>query len=280
MLRRYPATYVASGWAGFRLRQDFATVRAYVMFVGQPRTGHSLVGALLDAHPNALVAHELDALKYVAAGYDRRRLYALLVKQERARVAQGHVSSSGYDYGVPGQWQGSYARLEVIGDKKGGRSTLRLRDDIGLLDRLGRTVGVGVHVVNVVRSPYDVIATMHRRAPKRPVADVIDLFFELAATVDEVERRLEPTRFHQLHLDDMIADPRAALSGLCRFLELPAPDDYLAACSRIVFPSPRRTRDAVPWTKELLDRVAARSSEHRSLAAYHYDDQAASREGA
>ena len=66
---------------------DFATVRAYVMFVGQPRTGHSLVGALLDAHPNALVAHELDALKYVAAGYDRRRLYALLVEQERARVA-------------------------------------------------------------------------------------------------------------------------------------------------------------------------------------------------
>ena len=95
---RYPATFAASGWAGFRRRHDFATVRAYVMFVGQPRTGHSLVGALLDAHPNALIAHELDALKYVAAGDDRRRLYVLLVKQERARVAAGHVSSTGYAY--------------------------------------------------------------------------------------------------------------------------------------------------------------------------------------
>jgi hypothetical protein len=262
---------VTSGWSGFRLRGDFAAVRSFVMFVGQPRTGHSLVGAMLDAHPNTLIAHELDALKYVGAGYDRRRLFALLVAQQRARLAGGHVSSGGYAYAVPGQWQGTYARLEVIGDKKGGRSTLRLRDDIGLLDRLEETVAVDVHVVNVVRNPYDVIATMHRRAPNRPLTEVVELFFELADTVEAVGRRHDPGRFHRLHLEDVVADPAAALTGLCRGLGLAAPPDYVAACSGIVFDSPRRTRDSMDWTPELLAAVTDRTAAVPPFARYRRD---------
>jgi hypothetical protein len=274
VLRRYPATYVTAGIDGFRLRTQFDTVRTFLLFVGQPRTGHSLVGALLDAHPNALVAHELDALKYVAAGYDRRRIFALLVRQEHKRVAAGHVSSSEYTYGIPGQWQGRVQRLEVIGDKKGGRSTIRLGADMRLLDRLADTVEVDVRVVRVIRNPYDVLATMHRRAPNRPFPDVIELFFSLEATVEDVRRHLDRRQFHEVGLEDLVADPSGELSGLCRFLDLPAPADYLEACSRIVFEAPRRTRADAPWTPELLERVAARSSEHPALARYRFDEPA------
>jgi hypothetical protein len=275
VLRRYPATYVSSGVEGFRLRHDFDRIRAFVLFVGQPRTGHSLVGALLDAHPRALIAHELDALKYVASGFDRRRLFALLVRQEHARAATGHLSSAGYAYSIPDQWQGRYERLEVIGDKKGGRSTARLRADIGLLDRLSRTVGVDVHVVQVVRNPFDVIATMQRRAPKRAPTDVVELFFDLAETVDVVRHRVDPSRFHEIHLDDLIASPARTLSGLCHSLDLSAPNDYLDACSGIVFDQPRRTRDQATWTPELLARVATRAIDHSWLVRYHFDDATA-----
>jgi hypothetical protein len=272
VLKRYPATWVASGIDGYRLRQDFESVRTFVLFVGQPRTGHSLVGALLDAHPNALIAHELDALKYIAVGYDRRRLYALLVRKEQKRIAQGHVSGSGYGYAVPGQWQGRYQRMEMIGDKKGGRSTMRLGDDIGLLGRLEDTVGVEVRTIRVVRNPYDVIATMHRRAPKRGFASLVDLFFALEETVEVVRDQVGPRRFHELHLDDLIADPTGSMRGLCHFLDLSAPADYLDACRRVVFDAPSRTRDRAPWTPELLRRVAAASAEHAALTRYHFDD--------
>ncbi len=273
MLRRYPLTYVSSWLEGYRLRHDFDEVHAFVIFVGQPRTGHSIVGALLDAHPNALIAHELDALKYVEVGYDRRRLFALLVRAEQKRIAAGHLSSTGYQYLVDGQWQGRYEHLQVIGDKKGGRSTARLGDDIGLLDRLRATVGVDVYVVQVVRNPYDVIATMQRRAPKRQLTDVVDLFFELADTVDEVRRRVAPDRFHELHHGALINDPAATLSELCRFLGLPAPADYLDACSAIIYDTPSRTRGDVAWTPELIERVGARAAAHPSLEHYRFDAQ-------
>ncbi|MBV6654043.1 MAG: hypothetical protein KI786_09830, partial [Mameliella sp.] len=33
-----------------------------IFFIGYPRSGHSILGALLDAHPQVALSHELDAL--------------------------------------------------------------------------------------------------------------------------------------------------------------------------------------------------------------------------
>ena len=217
-LRRYPATYVSTAVEARRLRRDLSTVRTFLLFIGHPRSGHSLVGALLDAHPSMLVAHELDVLKYAEAGFGREQLFALLIRHERARVARGHVSSTGYSYAVPGQAQGAYRRLEVIGDKKGGRSSMRLGERPELLDQLAATVGVPLSVVQVVRNPFDNIATMHRRAPRISLADHVDQYFRLAATTDAVRARLPDGQSYLLHLDDLTATPAAALASLCEFL--------------------------------------------------------------
>jgi hypothetical protein len=211
--RRYPATYLSATAQGRRLRDDARAIRSVVVFVGHPRSGHSLVGALLDAHPDMVVAHEADVLKYVAAGFGRDQLVALLVRRERERVEAGHRSGSGYGYAVPDSWQGRYRRLTVIGDKKGGRTTLRLADDPGLVDRLAAVTRVPVKLVQVIRNPWDNIATMHRRAPRRGLPATIDLYFSLSATVDAVHSRTAPEAFHRLRHEDLVSDPAAELSG-------------------------------------------------------------------
>jgi len=44
---------------------DFSKLRNFVLFVGYPRSGHSLVGSLIDAHPHAIIAHEVKTLANV-----------------------------------------------------------------------------------------------------------------------------------------------------------------------------------------------------------------------
>jgi hypothetical protein len=266
--RRYPGTALSTATSGRRLRDHAAGLAGVVVFVGHPRSGHSLVGALLDAHPDMVVAHEADLLKYVAAGFRRDQLIALLVRRERARVAAGHISGSGYSYAVPGQWQGRYRRLTVIGDKKGGRTTVRLAEDPGLLDRLGDAVRVPVRLVQVIRNPWDNIATMARRAPRRSLADHVDTYFSLAATVDDVRAGVPADRFHAVRHEDVVADPRAMLAGLCRYLGVPVEPDHLDACAAVVFPQARRTRGDVDWTDALLARVDAGAARHGWLAGY------------
>jgi hypothetical protein len=270
LARRYPGTALATAVQARRLRADFEPVRSFLLFVGHPRSGHSLVGALIDAHPDAVVAHELDALKYVEAGFGRDQLYTLIVRHQQARAADGLRSGSGYAYAVTGQSQGRYDRLEVVGDKKGGRSTRRLAEQPDLFDRLTRTVGVPVKVVQVVRNPYDNIATMYRRGHRLPLAEHAATYFELSSTVRSLRERIDPDHFHELRLETLIAEPTNTLIRLTGFLGLESSAEYLAACEAVVFPTARRTRTEAPWTPELLTLVGERVAEHQSLDGYEF----------
>jgi hypothetical protein len=266
VVRARPVRYVASALGGYRRRAEFDSLRAYTMFVGHPRSGHSLVGALLDAHPDVVLAHELDALGYLEHGFRRSQLLSLLVDQARRDAASGRVEGR-YAYAVPGQWQGRWRRIEVIGDKKGAQSTRRLAAHPDLLDRMEAEMQVPVTVIQVVRNPFDNIATIWRR-DQRPLDQHIDAYFAMWDTVEQVRRRLAPERFLRLRHEELVADPPAVLSGLCAGLDLELPPGYVDACAGIVFPTPRRTVDDAPWTPTQLDRVAARVAELDALAGY------------
>ena len=46
-------------------RKDIKDVRIFVIFVGFARSGHSIVGTLMDAHPDIVIAHEYNVLKNI-----------------------------------------------------------------------------------------------------------------------------------------------------------------------------------------------------------------------
>ncbi len=81
--------YVPATLGGLRHAKTFDTVERFCLFIGYPRSGHSLVGSLLDAHPNVVLAHELDALRYVAAGYRRKQLYWMILRRDAEFTRSG-----------------------------------------------------------------------------------------------------------------------------------------------------------------------------------------------
>ena len=46
-----------------RIRKLYDGIRTFVLFIGYGRSGHSLVAAILDAHPKIVIAHEFDVLR-------------------------------------------------------------------------------------------------------------------------------------------------------------------------------------------------------------------------
>lgn len=269
--RDLPAAFVSSLVEGFRDRDRFADVRTYVMFLGYPRSGHSLVGSLLDAHPDAVVAHELDALRLFQAGFRRNQVYSMILENDRRFTAKGRRGGGDYGYVVPDQWQGRYRRLRVIGDKSAERSTRRLAARRNLLDVLRRQVGDDVRFLHVVRNPYDNIATMWRRSRHQwSLEEVADRYLSLCSTVGELKAHL-PTRVLDVRHEDLVADPVPSLERMCAFLGLPAPEDYLRDCASIVFASPRQTRGDAPWTPELLETVDQEISRHRPFQDYAFE---------
>jgi hypothetical protein len=265
--------YVIARVKGRAYRAAFDQVRTYCTFIGYPRSGHSLIGSLLDAHPEMIIANELDALKYLARGFDREQLYSLLLDESRLFKRRG-AWSSGYCYLVPTQRQGEFDELVVIGDKKGAGTIKRLQDDFSLLDRLRATVGVPVKFVHIVRNPYDNITTIYNRkqklSPPPSLTECVDYYFGLASTVEKVRQHTDAADVVDIRQEDFVADPEGTLAQLCEFLGVPAPADYLHDCAAIVYESPNKSRHKIEWSPAVIEEVAARMRPFSFLDGYAF----------
>ena len=166
---RLAKSYVTSYYQSRGEHALYDQVKTYCMFVGHARSGGSITGALLDAHPNIVLADEMDVLNQVAAGFSRDQIYHMLIARAQRQSHKGRTKGGRdgkvYSYLVPGQWQGRFTDLRVIGGSKAGFSTQRLARDPSLLARLQQTVGSAeVRIIQIIRNPFDTISTMNIRA--------------------------------------------------------------------------------------------------------------------
>jgi hypothetical protein len=263
---------VAGVRSAAKARQDadaFAEVQRFCLFLGHGRSGHSLVGSLLNAHRHVVVAHELDALRYVRLGFRRNQLYWLLLERDR-EFEEGGREWTGYSYAVPNQWQGRFEELRVIGDKKGGITSQRLKERPELLGKLRRTVGVPLRIILVVRNPYDNVATLSKRL-KFTVDQALEQYVAACRTIADVRGQLAEDEHAELRHEDLIAAPQASLARLCAFLDVDAPADYLDDCASILFDAPHRSRDDEAWTGSQRSRLDAAIERFPFLHGYAFD---------
>ena len=252
--------------------RTFEDVETFCMFIGYPRSGHSLVGSLLDAHPNAAIAHELNTLECVETGLDREHIFQLVLENSR-RVAASGRRWEGYGYEVPNQWQGRFERLRVIGDKKGGASTRKLSSTPGILGRLSETIDIDIRFIHVVRNPYDNISSMfEHRHRNQSLRTVIEDYLFLCATNSKIRERVGGDQVFDLRYEALVEAPEELLGDLCNFLDLEPTEDYLEDCAHLVFDSPRKTRYDVEWNAGTIAAVQEGIDRYESLRGYSYED--------
>ena len=113
-----------------KLYELYDDVETFVMFIGYPRSSHSLVGSILDAHPEIIIPHEYhiveqwniyrdDALRN--SGLQKFLLFYNLHSLSTWQASFGSrarrpvfLDDGIYSYHVPGAWQGSFnGKLKV-----------------------------------------------------------------------------------------------------------------------------------------------------------------------
>jgi hypothetical protein len=229
----------------------FEVVQTFCMFIGYPRSGHSLVGGLLDAHPNAVIAHELNVLECVEKGFDREHIFQLVLDNSR-RFAKSGRRWEGYSYKVPNQWQGRFERLQVIGDKKGGGSTRILSSTPDTFQRLRDIIDTDVRFIHVVRNPYDNISSMSQhRHHNQSLTSIVDSYFDLCEANAAIKVRVGAGAVFEVKHETFIGNPEQTLKELCGFLGLECEEGYLTDCTNIVFDCPAQdpSRHGMePWS--------------------------------
>ena len=267
--RRFATTYYKS------LRQPtlFRDVKTYCMFIGHTKSGGSLIGSLLDAHPNVILADEVDVLRYIAVGFNRDQIYHLLLKGSYREAMKGRVTArrlTPYSLAVPEQWQGRYQRLQIIGVSKAGPSTRRFAQEPELMGKLRRVMkSVDTKFIHVIRNPYDPISVMMVRG-KRTFENAVEHYFDYCETLVTLRKQLDNSNLIAIKYEEFVQQPETRLAEVCRFLGVEAEDDYLQACVGILYDSPERSRELVEWQPDWIEIVQKRIEQVDFLAGYNY----------
>ena len=254
---------------------DFDDLKIFCCFVGHGRSGGTLVGALLNAHPNIVMSNELNALRRLRTGLTAAQLYRVIYLVSARQVRRGSKGGGGYSYEVSGQWQGKHRELTIIGDRKAGATAYEIVCNPDTLATLERKVSLDKKFIHVIRNPFDTITTTYLKTSAKAgqsadehLSREIRNYFARSSAIHQIEKQFGASAIHHLHHELLIADPNGQLRGLCRFLGVEPLEDYLRDCAGILKKSPHQSRKSLDWPERQIAEVNQRMKACPWLAEY------------
>ena len=273
-----------------------------------PRSGSSLLGYLLTAHRNMVIANE--PTKEGENLYDQVPIAALLnhilytdkmryEEAEKARLAEisekslsdnteGRAYSQKTRYVfIDNQWQARCESLHVIGVKNSLflAETLLTENVLQELKNKLKKINLRLKFIFTVRNPYDMIATdvMYWANNKRlrtvtegDINKMLDYkvkvsFPDMCAAATKLFELMKPRTIFLNKHEDLVADPSEQLSKLCEFLNVSAMPDYLRDCAAMIHENPHKSRHELEWSAEQKDAVEKTINKYDFFAGYGWD---------
>ena len=287
---------------------DVERVETFIFFLGHSRSGHSIVGSILDAHPHVILAHEAKLFIALSVDLSSRTLRynnksvifnalwnnSFHSSTTGLRTREENALKKGYSLSIDGLYQGTFVPpIQVIGDKSGGKTTALFMTKPLMWDqvffKLKSVLNIPIKVIQVIRNPYDNIATSVLYKSKGLQVTTVKQSNISVEVDDSVMRRCINRYFDfykavlllkykynlnvlEVHGKDLIENPKVTILSMCSFLGLSCSDDYLETCSSKLFKTESKTRYKLAWTKELISVVQDSIMNFKSLKRYYSFD--------
>lgn len=249
----------------------FDDVDTVCLFIGHVKSGGTLLGAMIDAHPDAVIADEVDVLDHLAAGFEREELLHVLAKNSRREALKGRVTArrlGGYSLAIPGQWQGRFRTVRVIGESRGGPTTRRLGARSERIEQLRAFAAPArLRFIHVIRNPLDPIAAMVIRGG-RSVEEACADYSLQARHLESVRKELPAIEYESVAYETLVAEPDSTLTSVLRYLGLDRQPGHSLACADLIDASRPGERTKVDWTPAQLAEVRRIAASHSFLEQY------------
>ena len=223
-----------------------------MFFVGVARSGHSIVGAILDSHPHIVISNELNVFRNLLNIPDitKSTLFNKIWNTSYEKAINSdklgmHSTDKGYSLAVDGLYQGMYhSYIDVISDKMGGdTSVVYFTDPTNFehhLNKLHNIINIPFKVFHVIRNPFDNIATIalyeHTRfqydkaaliksvnktlrLDPKLISSSINYFFLRYQAAEDIKQRFNLDTM-EIHNKDIIANPKMTIQRICVFFVL------------------------------------------------------------
>lgn len=227
------------------------------VLIGHTKSGGSLLGAMLDAHPSVIFGDEIDVVGLCLADFSPVQIFRSLERSARREASRGRVTArrlGGYSLAIPG-WQGSHDRPRVAGVSRSGPTTRVLGSSEATLNRVLATFDeYRLANVQVVRRPHDSVAAMVLRSGRDPMNAIED--YEAQC------HRLEHLRARfgdilTVHYEELVNDPAPTLEAVIEFLSVDVIPEHVEACAAMVDAGRVPESELIEWPPGANESIAS-----------------------
>ncbi|MEO9476658.1 MAG: sulfotransferase [Cyclobacteriaceae bacterium] len=278
VFRKQPAVTVYN-FLGANSHRRFSQLQTICFFIGHTRSGHTLLGSILDAHPQIVIATEANMMDILEQkGLTKKGLFFFLYNWSKFIAIFLGNRSAGYSYKVKGGDQGRAKNIRVIGDNKGKGTLLKLQKNPSLLTRLHEISGLDSKVIYCSRNPFDMISTQYLKNGKSSeninydyLQSRIDIFKEQSLWIHRLIHS-SALDIHVMHNEDLVSRPKEEIEALVRYLDVPYTNEFIEKTSGIIFEDSRKTRFKIEWAEELIKDLEDHCQTLPFLTRYNYQD--------
>ena len=289
----------------------FKDLHTVVIISTFPRSGSTLMGYLLTAHRNMVVASEPDykegnlynqippmALFNFILFVDKMRFEEAKKVQnreglEKENLIVNNVQKRTYNKQeryifIPNQWQARCESLQVIGVKNSSRLARFFLDEDVFRKFKESLKKIGIRrlkFIFTVRNPYDMLTTgviFRARNPKYPqlskeeMLELLEKRIQHQSVVrceisEKVFKLMDPKDIFLNRHEDLVHSPVTQLNKICDFLKVPALPDYLDDCASVVGKKPNKSRHELEWSDELKRMVEDLIEKYHFFSGYSWD---------
>jgi len=253
---------------------------AVLLFIGSPRTGSTLLGQILNYHPQCLIASEENVVARHLVQYVKfEKLLVCIEKNAREAFEHGLEKTDRMDASVyQPRWR-SFADLAtdpafkkkdivVLGDKKAGGTSLTARKHPEKFLRLMKN-NPSFNLLQVIRNPITAALSYMK-------SHTIDSFEDACAHIVETTRdahrmiQLFRQRSYSVNYEELLQNPEEILTGLLDFLKLQIDADWMEAIvKRINRGTPPEKETYESFLKSAKKIIAAHQAQEAFL--YYHD---------
>lgn len=219
----------------------------WITFIGEGRSGHTIISAILDSHPNVRMAEEQKLItKWHRDGWSREKII-----EEVKNCGHGKERKS---KALPGSltWE---EPLLAIGDKCGWDAVnLVKKNKIGedVLDQFSEHMELPIKVIHTIRNPYDNITAYLDSAKWQRLHGTGDQLYRMcirryARFYSAALPLLERYHRFDLYNEEIIENPERTITKLCAFLDLPLVEPWLSNAAESVYKKPNERSKNREW---------------------------------
>ena len=235
---------------------DMTNLSSFLFFIGFDRSGHSFIGQIINAHPDALVGNEGQFLHVLKDRLTLENAYRYMNMLDSRFAKRKYCKKNGQDFYFTGLYQGQIRNLKCLGNSKAAKTVGSIYRNRAILQVLENSFPELIKFVLVVRNPKDLVGSKMKRKGfdfQRAFKIQQGACNRLGDVLSVVKAKFEVL---EIVYEEFIENLTGGIEELFSFLSLDIPEGFVEAVQSKTYKAPEKSRvifNDIAGAEKLLD---------------------------